>query len=59
MQLVWATLIGWAVFAEFPDGFALAGMAVIAGSGLLMAVYERTRPSVPMPVRLAEPATVD
>jgi drug/metabolite transporter (DMT)-like permease len=59
MQLVWATLIGWAVFAEFPDGFALAGMAVIAGSGLLMAVYERTRPSVPVPVRLAEPATVD
>ena len=59
MQLVWATLIGWIVFEEFPDGFALAGMAVIAGSGLLMAIYERHRASVPVPVRLVEPSVVD
>ncbi len=59
MQLVWATLIGWAVFAEFPDGFALAGMALIAGSGLLIAIDERKRPSVPVRVRLAEPSAVD
>ena len=34
MQLLWATLIGWFVFHDFPDRWALCGMAVIAGSGL-------------------------
>src|SRR5436305_14955610 len=41
MQLVWAALIGWFVFQDFPDGLALMGMAVIAGSGLWIALYER------------------
>ena len=41
MQLVWATLIGWFVFHDFPDRWALMGMAVIAGSGLWIALYER------------------
>ena len=35
MQLVWATLIGWIAFGNFPDAWTLAGMAVIGGSGLL------------------------
>ena len=43
MQLVWATLIGWVVFGQFPDPFTLAGMGVIAGSGLLIALHERRR----------------
>jgi drug/metabolite transporter (DMT)-like permease len=43
MQLVWAMLIGLVAFGEFPDGLALAGMVVIAGSGFLMAWYERMR----------------
>lgn len=43
MQLVWAMLLGWAIFGQFPDGFALAGMAIIAGSGLLLAWHERRR----------------
>ena len=41
MQLVWATLIGWLAFKDFPDNWTLTGMAVIAGSGLWIALYER------------------
>jgi len=40
-QLLWAVLLGWLVFGQFPDRYALAGIAVIAGSGLLLAAYER------------------
>ena len=40
-QLVWATLLGWLLFKDFPDQWALTGMGVIAGSGLLIAVHER------------------
>jgi drug/metabolite transporter (DMT)-like permease len=43
VQLVWAMLIGWLVYRDFPDGWAIAGMAVIAGSGLLMTLHERRR----------------
>ncbi len=46
MQLVWATLIGWFVFNDLPDRWSFAGMVVIAGSGLLIALYER-RPRGP------------
>jgi drug/metabolite transporter (DMT)-like permease len=41
MQLVWATLVGWLAFGDFPDALTMLGMAVIAGSGLLLAWYER------------------
>jgi drug/metabolite transporter (DMT)-like permease len=41
LQLVWATLFGWAVFGRFPDGYTLVGMAVITGSGLAVALHER------------------
>jgi len=40
-QLVWATLIGWVAFGNFPDPPALVGMVVIAASGLLLAWRER------------------
>ena len=43
VHLVWATLLGWLVFDRFPDVWTLAGMAVIAGSGLLIALHERRR----------------
>ena len=43
MQLVWATLLGWLVYGDFPDALTLAGMAVIAGSGLLITLHERRR----------------
>jgi drug/metabolite transporter (DMT)-like permease len=43
VHLVWATLIGWIAFGTFPDGYALAGMAIIAGAGLLITLHERRR----------------
>ena len=43
MQLVWATVIGWIVFGSFPDFWTLVGMAVIAGSGLLIMYYEQRK----------------
>jgi drug/metabolite transporter (DMT)-like permease len=55
IHLVWATLLGWLVFDRFPDVWTLAGMAVIAGSGLLIAMHERRRArGVPQ-----EPTAVD
>jgi drug/metabolite transporter (DMT)-like permease len=55
MQLVWATLLGWLVYAELPDAYTLAGMAVIALSGLLITLYERRRAQLPVP----NPVTVE
>ena len=40
MQLSLATLIGWIAFGNFPDVWTLAGMAVIGGSGLLIALHD-------------------
>ncbi len=55
LQLVWATLIGWAAFGRYPDGLALVGMAVIAGSGLVVALHEHRRGRAVV----AQPAVVD
>ena len=55
LQLVWATLIGWAAFDRFPDRYALAGMGVITCSGLLVALHERRRARA----ALAQPPVVD
>ncbi|MGE5170620.1 MAG: DMT family transporter [Rudaea sp.] len=46
VQLVWAMLFGFLVYREFPNGVAIAGMAVIAGSGLWMTLHERRRARV-------------
>ena len=43
VQLIWATLLGWFGFGNFPDAYSLAGMAVIAASGLLLTWHERRR----------------
>ena len=43
LQLVWATLVGYVVYRDFPDSFTIVGMAVIAGSGLLITLHERRR----------------
>jgi drug/metabolite transporter (DMT)-like permease len=55
VQLVWSTLAGWLVFGTFPDGWTLAGIVVIAGSGVVLTWYERWRRSLPP----SEPAAVD
>ena len=55
VQLVFSTIAAWAVFGTFPDAWALTGMVVIAGSGVVLTWYERWRASLPA----AEPAAVD
>ncbi|TRZ90513.1 MAG: DMT family transporter [Rhodocyclaceae bacterium] len=42
-QLIWATLLGWQVFDQLPDRWAVIGMTVIAGSGLAVALSERRK----------------
>lgn len=42
LQLLWATLLGWLVFAQLPDAWSIVGMLVIVASGLLIAMDERT-----------------
>jgi drug/metabolite transporter (DMT)-like permease len=42
-QLVWAMLLGWLLYGDFPNGHRIAGMIVIAASGLLMTLHERRR----------------
>jgi len=39
--LVWAMLLGYLVFGNFPDGWSLAGMGIIVLSGLYLANRQR------------------
>jgi drug/metabolite transporter (DMT)-like permease len=41
LQIVWATFYGYVFFRHLPDGISFVGMAVIVGSGLLLAIQER------------------
>jgi drug/metabolite transporter (DMT)-like permease len=34
-NLLWATLLGWSVFGQFPDAISATGMALIAACGLM------------------------
>jgi drug/metabolite transporter (DMT)-like permease len=43
LQLAWATLLGWLVFAHWPDGYAFAGMAIIAASSGGLVWFEHRR----------------
>lgn len=43
-QLLWAALLGWIIFGHIPDEWGLAGMAVIAGSGVFAALGTRRPP---------------
>jgi drug/metabolite transporter (DMT)-like permease len=55
VHLVFATIIGWLAFDDLPDGLTFAGMALIAGSGLLLTWHERRRALIAAP----EPTAVD
>ncbi|MBI2753549.1 MAG: DMT family transporter [Betaproteobacteria bacterium] len=39
--MIWAMLLGLLVFGNFPDGWSLAGIAVIVASGLFLASRQR------------------
>jgi drug/metabolite transporter (DMT)-like permease len=43
VQMVWATLFGYFVFAQIPDRWSFAGMAIVLGSGVMLALVERRR----------------
>ena len=45
VQLVWAILLGWLFYDHLPDLLSVAGIAVIAGSSLSIALSERFRPA--------------
>ena len=47
LQLLWAGLLGWLVFDHVPDGISLLGMAIVATSGVLIALKTRAPPAVP------------
>lgn len=57
VQLVWSTLIGWIVFSTFPDAWALLGMAIITGSGLLIALNEQRKSRSAAPAATPPTAT--
>jgi drug/metabolite transporter (DMT)-like permease len=42
-QLVWAMLLGWIFYEHLPDLLSVAGMAVIVGSSVSIALMERFR----------------
>ena len=43
VQVVWATLYGWAIFGHLPDRVSALGMAVIVASGVALVFHERRR----------------
>ena len=43
VQMIWATLFGYLVFAQLPDGLSAVGMAVIVASGVGLVLHERRR----------------
>lgn len=55
VHLVFATMLGWLAFGDLPDALTFAGMALIAGSGLLLTWHERRRSLI----AAAEPTAVD
>jgi len=45
--VLWATLMGWLAFGEFPDGWTIAGGVVIVLAGLYALYRERRRKNAP------------
>jgi drug/metabolite transporter (DMT)-like permease len=51
LQIMWATVAGWLLFATPPTPLMLAGAALICGSGLYTAYRERARGREPVEAR--------
>ena len=45
IQLLWVSILGMAVFGDFPDSITLLGMAIVVAGGLLVAASHRHRQS--------------
>lgn len=43
IHMVWATIYGYLIFGQLPDAVSAAGMAVIVGTGVGLALRERRR----------------
>jgi len=41
-QLLWASLLGWLFYDQWPDALSIAGMLTIVASGIAVAIAERT-----------------
>jgi drug/metabolite transporter (DMT)-like permease len=41
LQMIWATLYGYVIFGQLPDGFSAIGMAIIVASGIWLFLRER------------------
>jgi drug/metabolite transporter (DMT)-like permease len=39
LHLFWAGLLGWLVFDHVPDGWTMAGMALVGGAGMGLAIW--------------------
>jgi len=39
--MIWAVLLGWPVWSDFPDAPMMLGAAIVIGSGLYLVQYER------------------
>jgi len=44
LQLLWAGLLGWLAFGHVPDAMSLAGMVIVAASGVIVALRTRRPP---------------
>lgn len=42
-QLVWAGLLGWLLYDQWPDALSLAGVAIVVASGVAVALAQRGR----------------
>lgn len=50
LEIPFATIIGWLVFRDFPNGLALIGIGVTVGAGLYIVLRERNLSRAPAPV---------
>ncbi len=41
LQMIWATLYGYLIFGQLPDGLSAVGMAVIVAGGVALVLHER------------------
>ncbi len=43
LQMIWATIFGYALFGQLPDALSALGMSVIVASGIALVLHERRR----------------